>query len=62
MQRKLYKCPYCKEWFNTTTEIMIEHILAKHREEIHPVRLAQLVSLTFMIQMFKTISKNLRSA
>jgi len=33
-ERHLYKCPYCKEWFNTTLKIYDEHIFGctKHKE------------------------------
>lgn len=24
-ERKLLECPYCKEWFNTTLDILFEH-------------------------------------
>lgn len=29
-ERKLRKCEFCGEWFNTTQEIMSEHLFVKH--------------------------------
>lgn len=35
MQTKLRQCSCCKEWFNTTFEIMIEHYKLKHEFQIN---------------------------
>ena len=32
-QRNLHECPVCKEWFNTTGAIMIEHYRTVHPQE-----------------------------
>lgn len=36
-QRKIRKCPYCKEYFNTTREMMLVHYLKYHVVEFNPI-------------------------
>lgn len=31
MDRRLRRCPICKEWFNTTSVVMTDHYNLKHR-------------------------------
>lgn len=31
METKLRQCPVCKEWFNATASVMIEHYKLKHK-------------------------------
>ena len=31
METKLRQCPVCREWFNTTSPVMIEHYKLKHK-------------------------------
>ena len=49
MERQLRQCPCCKEWFNTTSAIMIDHYKIKHEfvtnKAFEVARLAALVPL-----------------
>lgn len=45
MERKLRQCPCCKEWFNTTFAVMINHYKAKHEFAINKAfAIAELVT------------------
>lgn len=30
MRRKLYKCYCCGDWFNTSQDVMVEHLRVRH--------------------------------
>lgn len=32
----LKRCPFCKEWFNSTDEMVLRHVKKYHGEELRP--------------------------
>lgn len=52
MKRNLHRCPICREWFNTTSAVMIDHYRTKH-EFAHDkaARIAELVVTRATLRM-----------